>query len=76
MKGIKLHFGGLAKTLEKQLESQGYTLGEKAKRYEDINKSVTKIFFFGLLTPSELEKIRNKLIKDIAKNCKEIEVKK
>lgn len=69
MKQIKLHFGALAVSIEKQLNEQGYTLGDKAKQYNEIVDSLTRVFFFGLITPSELEKIRNKLFKKIIKDC-------
>ena len=72
---IKLHFGSLAMSLEKQLNEHGLTLGEQAKRYHEINDSLTKLLFFGLVTPSELEKFRKKLFKKILKEAKPLEVK-
>jgi len=64
---LTLHFGSLAVPLEKQLNAQGFTLGEKAKSYDKINSYLIHIYFFGLITPSELEKFRKKLMKKIVK---------
>lgn len=70
---ITIHIGALATAFEEQLNKQGYTLGDKAKRYQDIYKSVLNVYFFGLFTRGEFEKINQKFVKSIVKEAIKID---
>lgn len=70
---ISLSYGVLTifkNPIEKQLQAQNYTLGDKADYYQDIATAIVKLHIAGILTDSQYDKaiikFQNKmLVKDI-----------
>lgn len=65
LNSITIHFGAVAKPFEEQLNDQGFTLGDQAERIEEIYKSILRIYFFQLLTPTDFDKVLKKFNKKI-----------
>lgn len=72
---IKLHFGAFAEPFEKQLNEQGFTLGDMAGKYEKTNHAITQLMFSNILTDSQVYKCQEKLSKQIFKQAKQLEEK-
>ncbi len=67
---IELELSGFGWTIEKQLNKQGYTLGENITRYEKLNDARIMLFLHSYLTDSENNKLANKISKNIFKDIK------
>lgn len=76
MNGVRFEYGALSlHTIEKQARAQGYTLGDKRDRMEDLHKALVMCWMHGILTDSQYEKGLNKLQKQVVKNLKRLESK-
>jgi len=67
---FSLRLGCLSDPIEEQLNSQGLTLGEFAKRVQDLADSMSKLYVLELLTEAEVARARKRLCKDMAKNIR------
>lgn len=72
---VKLHFGASAEPFEKQLNVQGFTLGDKANKYEKVNHAIMQLMFLDILTDSQFYKCQEKLSKQICKQATQLEDK-
>lgn len=72
---IKVGYGVLCDTIEKQLNEQGFTLVEKAESFERLKKSFYTLVFSDLISDSEHGKILKRLHKQVIKECKQLEEK-
>lgn len=74
MSNIKISFGELSDTIQAQLNSQGLSLGiANAIRLQNMAKSITDLFIFGLITPIQADAARKKLMKRIIESAAPIE---
>ena len=69
---MKINWGRCDGSLEEQLNKQGFTLHQEAKRWENIKEAQFMLKVYGLLTEREQEKILNRMNKNIAKDIYEI----
>lgn len=65
---IKFGYGVLEDNLEKQANSQGYTLGERAEEFEKSKTEILDLWISGILTDSQSDKAIEKLHKQILKS--------
>ena len=72
MSELELSFGGMSSPIEKQLQAQGLTLGISAPMYQRAADSILFLRIHGYLTMSAVNSARKKLIKEIAKEVKEL----
>ena len=72
MSEIKIAFGAMSDPVERQLQAQGLTLGMSAPHYERAADSIVFLKIHSLLTESAANSARQKLMKDIAKNVREM----
>ena len=64
---LQITFGGLADPIEKQLNAQGFTLGDYTKVFQIIQDGVTMGYAHGVITDSECDRIMNRYMKLIKK---------
>lgn len=64
-KMLKVNYGALAPELEKQLNEQGFTLGEKADLMEKLKYSLLMLHIHGVLTDSQERIARERLHKKV-----------
>ena len=69
---MKINWGRCDGSLEEQLNKQGFTLRQEAKRWENIKEAQFMLKVYGLLTEKEQERILNRMNKNIAKDIYEI----
>ena len=69
---MKINWGRCDGSLEEQLNKQGFTLRQEAKRWENIKEAQFMLKVYGLLTEREQERILNRMNKNIAKDIYEI----
>lgn len=69
---MKINWGRCDGSLEEQLNKQGFTLHQEAKRWENIKEAQFMLKVYGLLTEKEQERILNRMNKNIAKDIYEI----
>lgn len=69
-KTVGFGYGALCKPLEEQANEQGYTLGNKAERFENIREAIHTLTFGDILTDSQIDKSFQKLNKQVIKNLK------
>jgi hypothetical protein len=69
---VGFHHGVLCDSYEKQANSQGFTLGDKAKLYEDIGHSWNMLRIHGYLTDSQADSICKKIQKNLCMNLKRL----
>lgn len=65
MNSITIHFGSMAKPFEEQLNEQGYTLGDQVERLDEVYRSILRVYFSDLLTPTDFDKVLKKFNKKI-----------
>lgn len=58
--------------IEKQANKQGFTLGGKAKLFEELRHSINLLGFQGILTNSEVDKAFKRLHKQVINNLNPI----
>ena len=74
MSNIKISFGALSDTIQVQLNKQGFKLGSvEEMRMQSLADSITNLFISGLLTPSQVDSARKKLMKKIGQYAERIE---
>lgn len=69
---MKINWGRCDGSLEEQLNKQGFTLRQEAKRWENIKEARFMLKVYGLLTKKEQERILNRMNKNIAKDIYEL----
>lgn len=69
-KQIGFHFGILAEPIEKQANEQGFTLGDMAEDYTTIIDGIILAWYQNILTDSEFDKAKHRLMKKIIKDLK------
>jgi hypothetical protein len=69
MSEVKIQYGSLAEPIEKQLNDQGFTLGDKLDFIEKLQKSLTMCMFH-LLTDTQYNGCLKKLHKKVMDNIK------
>lgn len=67
---VGFYHGILPKSYEEQANEQGFTLGDKKDKFEEIRKSYNILHFCGYITDSQADKILRKIQKDLVKNLK------
>ncbi|MBQ0079718.1 MAG: hypothetical protein KBS66_07515 [Eubacterium sp.] len=72
-KEVTFHYGALADTLEEQANRQGLTLGDKAKKWQDVCHSMIMVWIHGLATDSEKDKMIARFQKRMIKDLKPFE---
>ena len=72
-KEVIFHYGAASEPLERQANEQGFTLGDKRKLLEDLNRCMLMCWIHGLCTDSQHTAMMNKLHKKIMKALKPIE---
>ena len=72
-KEVTFHYGALSDPLEQQANAQGFTLGDKEKLLQDLNRSMIMCWIHGLCTDSQKDAMMKKLQKKIVKALKPIE---
>lgn len=72
MSELKLSFGAMSPPIEQQLQEQGLTLGMSAPKFERAADAIIFLFIHTYLTPSAADSARKKLMKEIAKEVKEL----
>lgn len=73
MSELSLRFGAVSPPIEQQLNEAGYTLGMSAPKYERAADSIVYLRVQGYLTMSACDAARKKLMKDIAKEARELQ---
>lgn len=69
-KEVIFHYGALSDPLEQQANEQGFTLGDKEKLLQDLNRSMIMCWIHGLCTDSQKDAMMNKLQKKVVKALK------
>lgn len=69
---LKLSFGGIPSPIEELLQAQGLTLGISAPMYQRAADSILFLRVHGYLTASAADSAYKKLMKEIAKEVKEL----
>lgn len=68
---IGFHFGAMCDPLEKQAEAQGVIVKDVAK-WQRAADAIVDLMIFDILTDTEVYKARQRLMKRIIKNCREV----
>lgn len=72
-KQFGLHFGALADPIAKQLKDQGFKFKkEQAAFFERLSNAATLCLFHGLMTDSQHEKARQKIVRKVAAHLKSL----
>lgn len=69
---VGFSYGLLAPSLEEQAQKQGFSLGDKAKSFDEYLDCLNRLYFGDLLSDGELKKLLSKLNKKVVKNLKPI----
>ena len=69
-KEVIFHYGAVSEPLERQANEQGFTLGDKRKLLEDLNRCMLMCWIHGLSTDSQHNAMMNKLQKKVMKALK------
>lgn len=69
-KEVIFHYGAASEPLERQANDQGFTLGDKAKLLEDLNRCMLMCWIHGLCTDSQNNAMMGKLQKKVVKALK------
>lgn len=72
MSELKLSFGAISPPIEQQLQEQGLTLGVSAPKFERAADAIVFLRIHSYLTQSAVDSARKKLVKEIAKEVKEL----
>ena len=70
---IGFYHGVLYDSYETQANNQGFTLGDKAEKLQDLFNALMAVRFGGLLTDSQYTSALNKLQKKISNACKPLQ---
>lgn len=73
MAEVGFYHGALANSYEKQANQQGYTLGDKAELFEKLGFSCNMLWIWGLLTPSQADRIRTKITLEMGSYLRPLE---
>ena len=65
-RGYEIAFGALADDIEDQLQRQGWTLGDRAERFQRWADEISSLRIHELLTEAESDRARMRLWKQIA----------
>lgn len=65
MSAFQITFGALAGDIEDQLRPQGLTLGSRASMIHRAAENISYLAIHGLLTDSEKDRARKRLMKEI-----------
>lgn len=76
MKSIEVRYGCLCDDIEVQLNEQGFTLGDRAERYEGYRESITHLYFNDIITDKECDRMFQRVTKKIAKEVKPLDKQK
>lgn len=71
---VTFHYGALADSLEEQANAQGFTLGDKAEKWQNINHAMIMVWIHGIATDSEKDKMMARFQKKMIKDLKPFEV--
>jgi hypothetical protein len=69
---VGFHHSAWADSYEKQANDQGFTLGDKAKLFEDVGHSWNMLRIHGYLTDSQSDSICKKIQKNLIKSLKRL----
>lgn len=73
MGSLNLSFGALSDPIVEQLANQNLVLDSRsAAKYQDAANSITRLRIMGYMTDSATRSVHQKLMKDIAKNVREL----
>jgi hypothetical protein len=72
MTSYQIAFGALADDIEDQLKPQGLTLGSRASMIHRAAENISYLAIHGLLTDSEKDRARKRLMKEIKAAVKPI----
>ena len=67
---VGFRHGALCDSYEKQANTQGFTLGDKAELFDDVSFAYNLLRVHGYLTNSQVDMICNKIQKQLVKNLK------
>ena len=70
---VGFYHGALSDNYEKQANDQGFTLGDKAKLFEDIKHSYNMLRLHGYLTDNQADSVCRKIQKNLVKNLKRLD---
>lgn len=71
MNKVGIHFGAFSDCLEKQLKEQGL-VDKKCERHQQDVDAIVTLCIHGVVTESQAEKIRQKIVNQIAKSVEVI----
>lgn len=70
---VGFYHGALCDPYEKQANAQGFTLGDKAKLFQDLGHHTVMIWIHGLLTDSQYDAALKKLQKQLVEALKPLD---
>ena len=70
MAKIMVECGIFNDPIEKQLNEQGYTLGDNAEVFQAMSDGMEALYIYGIITDRQLENIGNSYVKHLKKHIK------
>jgi len=70
---MEIRFGALSPPLEKQVNKQGYTLGDKVEFFDKVSEAYITLRLGGFLTDSQADSICKKIARRMSKSCRRLE---
>lgn len=72
MSRLTLSFGAISPPIEQQLQEKGLTLGMSAPKFQRAVDSIVFLWLHSYLTKAQVDSARKKLMKEIAKEAKDL----